>query len=64
MKRALIIVLNRFTHDTRVLRHVHTLTKRSEQTFLFALHEGALAVEEVRDGYFVRRFQLVTRAWP
>ena len=64
MRRALVVVLNAFTHDSRVLRQVSTLAKRSGEIRVFALHEGQLPAEEERTGYCLRRFQLSTRPLP
>ena len=64
MERALVVVLNSFTHDSRVLRQVSTLAKRSQHTRVFALHEGNLPVEEERTGYRLHRFRLLSRPLP
>jgi glycosyltransferase involved in cell wall biosynthesis len=64
MRRALVVVLNAFTHDSRVLRQVSTLAKRSPEIRVFALHEDRLPTEEAREQYRLRRFQLSTRPLP
>ncbi len=64
MKHALVIVLNSFTHDSRVLRQISTLKKRSQSVHVYALHENNLPVMENRTDYLLRRFRLATRPWP
>ncbi|MBV8552855.1 MAG: glycosyltransferase family 4 protein [Acidobacteriaceae bacterium] len=64
MKSAVIIVLNPFLYDSRVLRQAEALVRRGHPTTVFSLHEGKLATDEARDGYRLRRFRLKTRPWP
>jgi glycosyltransferase involved in cell wall biosynthesis len=64
MRRALVVVLNAFTHDSRVLRQVSTLAKRSRDIRVFALHEDRLPPEEERADYRLHRFRLSTRPLP
>src|SRR5215471_6028447 len=63
MKTALVLVLNNFTHDSRVLRQVEALGKRGYRVCVFALHDGCLLIQEQTTGYLVRRFKLATRSW-
>jgi glycosyltransferase involved in cell wall biosynthesis len=61
---ALILVLNQFTHDSRVLREVNTLADNGWEVNVFALHEADLPLKEVRSACRLRRFRLWTRPWP
>jgi glycosyltransferase involved in cell wall biosynthesis len=64
MKRALLLVLNPFTHDPRVVRQAETLTLDGWNVSVFALHERGLPTEEESPSFRLRRFNLRTRSWP
>lgn len=62
--RALILVLNNFTHDSRVLRQAATLTTCGYEVAVFALHREGLPRNECCATYRLRRFKLLTKALP
>jgi len=64
MKRALLLVLNSFTHDPRVLRQAQTLACDGWDVLLFALHEPDLPLQEDSRWFRLRRFRLRTRFLP
>jgi len=61
--KILVIVLNRFTNDNRVLRQSRTLASAGTDVSVFALHEDQLPLREEIAPLHVRRFPLVTRSW-
>jgi len=61
--KSLSIVLNPFTHDSRVLRAVQTQASNGYEVHIFALHDGNLPLEERQPLFFLRRFKLTTREW-
>lgn len=67
MSRCLSIVLNPFTHDSRVLRQCEALAGAGHEVELFALHSNDLPRIETAGGpsrsFQVRRFELSTRGW-
>jgi glycosyltransferase involved in cell wall biosynthesis len=63
MKKVLILVLNSFTHDSRVLRQTRALSQAGYKPTVFALHESDLPIQEDQPNYRLRRFRLVTRPW-
>ena len=63
MKTLLHIVLNRFTHDARVIKAATVGVENSFDTWVYALHEDELAINEEERGYHIRRFPIITRSW-
>src|SRR5689334_6167428 len=61
MQRALSIVLNSFTHDSRVQRQLSTLASSGYETYLLAIHDASLPVVERNREYEVRRVKLRSR---
>jgi glycosyltransferase involved in cell wall biosynthesis len=57
------VVLNAFTHDSRVLRECGTLASNGYRVVVFALHEELLPEREEMAFGTVRRFRLRTRGW-
>ena len=62
--RVLHIVLNNFTHDSRVLRACETGLGFFGEVDVFALHAAGLPAKETQTGITVHRFRLWTRSWP
>jgi glycosyltransferase involved in cell wall biosynthesis len=62
--RCLLIVLNAFTHDSRVLRTAQALSASGWRVSVFALHEEGLPLEQDEQTHEVRRFRLASRPWP
>ena len=62
-KKILVIVLNPFTNDNRVLRQSRTLASAGADVTVFALHEGQLPLREELSPLHLQRFHLVTRSW-
>lgn len=62
--RILHIVINSFTHDSRVLKSARAAKSVARAVRVFALHEHGLDENEENDGIEVRRFRLKTRPWP
>jgi glycosyltransferase involved in cell wall biosynthesis len=63
MGKVLILVLNPFTNDSRVLRQTISLSHAGYQAVVFALHETGLPVTEGLNTCVVRRFILASRPW-
>src|SRR5689334_9374096 len=61
MQRALSIVLNSFTHDSRVQRQLSTLAKNGFETHILAIHDAGLPVSESNPDYELRRVKLRSR---
>lgn len=59
-----MVVLNNFTHDTRVLKEARTLAAADYQVTVWALGDGALSAREERDGFEVKRWQSQVARWP
>jgi glycosyltransferase involved in cell wall biosynthesis len=62
--RCLLIVLNAFTHDSRVLRAAEALSASGWKVSVFALHENGLPLQQDEQTHEVRRFWLASRSWP
>jgi glycosyltransferase involved in cell wall biosynthesis len=62
--RILHIVINPFTHDSRVLKSARAAKSVAGAVRVFALHEHGLDENEENEGIEVRRFRLKTRPWP
>jgi len=58
-----MLVINAFTHDTRVEKEARTLVGAGHEVGVFALHSVGLAESETRDGYRVVRIRIRSRAW-
>jgi glycosyltransferase involved in cell wall biosynthesis len=58
-----MLVLNDFTHDSRVHREAKTLASIGHEVEILALHRGSLPTTEQVAGYTVRRLVLRTRRW-
>lgn len=56
-----LLVLNDFTHDTRVLRHATALREAGYEVFVLALHETGLPKREEVGGVHVIRIGLTSR---
>jgi len=63
MAKVLVIVLNSFTHDSRVLRQTVAFSSAGYETNVFALHDGDLPLRENQPTYHLRRFKLTTKRW-
>jgi glycosyltransferase involved in cell wall biosynthesis len=63
MKRVAMLVINAFTHDTRVQKEAKTLVSEGCEVTVFALHGGNLPQSETRDGYRVERIHVHSRGW-
>lgn len=61
--KCLHIVLNPFTHDSRVLKECQTLAVNGHRVSVLALHEEPLADMEEQAFATVRRVRLRTRTW-
>jgi glycosyltransferase involved in cell wall biosynthesis len=61
--RCLLIVLNAFTHDSRVLRAAQALSANGWKVSVFALHEDGLPLQQNEQTHEVHRFRLVSRPW-
>jgi len=61
---AVILVLNNFTHDSRVLRQAETLAKCGYQVYIFAIHAGELPLSYCCADYRLYRFKLTTKRLP
>ncbi len=62
-ERVAMLVINAFTHDTRVEKEAKTLAEAGYSVTVFALHGGDLPETEERDGYLVERIRLRSRGW-
>ena len=62
--RVLHIVINPFTHDSRVLKSTKTAELVAEAVRVFAVHEKELAENEDNEGIEITRFPLKTKPWP
>lgn len=65
MKKILSIVLNNFTHDSRVLKECLSLKKAGYKISVLALHDGSedLVEQELFSGIPVYRIRLKTKEW-
>lgn len=65
MKKVLSIVLNNFTHDSRVLKECVSLHKAGYDISVLALHDDSagLAEQELVSGILVHRVRLVSKSW-
>lgn len=65
MKKVLSIVLNNFTHDSRVLKECLSLNKAGYDISVLALHDDSegLAEQELVSGIWVHRVRLVSKSW-
>ncbi len=60
-KRVVSIVLNDFTHDSRVLKECHSLMSGGYKVRVAAMHTVGLPEKEVVDGLEVRRYSISTQ---
>ena len=60
-----MLVLNRFTHDTRVRKEARSLVRADHDVTVWALGDGHLPAQEEIDGFTVRRkeLRLARSAW-
>ncbi|MBI4085650.1 MAG: glycosyltransferase, partial [Candidatus Liptonbacteria bacterium] len=58
-----MMVLNDYTHDSRVLRAANALQEAGFQVFVFAVHEKGLSLRETNNGVVTMRFSLGSRAF-
>ena len=65
MRKILSIVLNNFTHDSRVLKECHSLKKAGYDVSVLALHDDSegLAEQDVVAGIPTKRIRLVSKKW-
>ncbi len=61
MKTVVSIVLNDFTHDSRVLKENISLKNAGYSPIVVALHEPGLSELDSRDGIGIRRIRLITK---
>lgn len=64
MPRANLLVLNNFTHDSRVLKTGLTLRSLGYDITVIALHDNRATLTETVHGLNVERIHLKSRAWP
>ena len=64
MKKVLSIVLNNFTHDSRVLKENLTIKNQGYNTKVLALCDNGQKENEVVSGIEVNRLKLITRPLP
>jgi glycosyltransferase involved in cell wall biosynthesis len=64
MKSVVLIVLNNFTRDSRVLKESRSLVKSGYKVDVLALHDHGLAQNEIVDGVSVERLSLRSRRLP
>lgn len=66
MKKVLSIVLNNFTHDSRVLKECVSLHKAGYDVAVLALHDDSegLLEHDLISGIPVHRVRLVSKSWP
>lgn len=62
--RIVMIVLNTFTHDSRVTKEATSLDRAGFDVGVFALHANGLALYECLAHCRVRRFRLLSKTWP
>lgn len=62
--RAVLIVLNNFNPDGRVLKEANSLVNQNLFVSVCAMHESGLAENENRDGLDVQRIRLRSRSLP
>jgi glycosyltransferase involved in cell wall biosynthesis len=58
-----MLVINAFTHDTRVQKEAKTLAQAGYDVTVFALHSSGLPTTEIQDGYHVIRIAVRSRRW-
>jgi glycosyltransferase involved in cell wall biosynthesis len=58
-----MLVLNKFTHDTRVLKEASTLAGAGYTVTVWALGDGVLPTHEWRNGFEVKRWQSKVEKW-
>jgi glycosyltransferase involved in cell wall biosynthesis len=63
MNTVLMIVLNNFINDSRVLRECSSVCRMGYRVIVFALHEGDLPESEENPDYALFRIKLKTRGW-
>jgi len=61
--RIAALVINAFTHDTRVQKEAKALARAGYRVRVFALHGPGLPREKARDGYTVEWIHLRSRPW-
>lgn len=61
--RVCLIVLNKFTNDSRVLKEAVSLMQAGNDVMVLALHAQGLPEHEIVSGIKVRRVKLWTRGW-
>lgn len=61
--RVAMLVINAFSHDTRVRKEAKALHQAGYGVRVFALHGERLPKKEVVDGYQVERIQVRSRGW-
>ncbi len=61
--RVASIVLNEFTHDSRVLKEARSLSELGHEVTVVAMHAEGLAEHERVEGFVVHRIRLASRSW-
>jgi len=61
--KIVMLVLNNFTHDTRVHKEAKTLASAGHNVMVYALWEAGLPYQETRAGYQICRISLHSRRW-
>ena len=60
----LIVVLNEFTNDSRVLKISQSLSAKGYSVTVVALHKNGLIKKEKKDNIIIDRLRLLSRSWP
>lgn len=63
-KKVIMVVLNNFTNDNRVLKEAVSLQQTGMSVTIVALHEGLLAERESLNNISIHRIKLKTKNWP
>ena len=62
-KKVVHIVLNPFIQDSRVIRECTSLAKYGYEVTVIAYWINGMALEEVQNGFNIRRLPLMTKSW-
>ena len=58
-----MLVINAFTHDTRVQKEAKSLAGAGHEITVFAFHGTGLPEHDARDGYRIERIRICSRGW-
>jgi glycosyltransferase involved in cell wall biosynthesis len=64
MSKILMVALNRFVNDARILKECRALSDNGYRVHILALHEEGLPETEECEHYSLKRMKLFTRSWP